>query len=255
MKKLFIFWGFVLITALAAQTPETIYFPSKDGLTITADLYQAHPDTAPFIVLYHQAGFSRGEYREIAPKLNQLGFNCLAIDQRSGKGVRGVLNETARRAKQAGKPSSYLNTLPDLLSAVDYARQHFAKGKLLLWGSSYSAALVLKIAGDFPGIADGVLAFSPGEYFVREGKSNQFITRSARNITIPVFITSAKKEKELWWSIYRAIPSRKKTYFLPETAGVHGSRALWKSTPESPRYWEAVREFLTQFNPGLRLNR
>ena len=237
----------VLITMLAAQSPQTINFPSSDGLLVTADVYIAFPDTAPFIILFHQAGFSRGEYREIAPKLNQLGFNCLAIDQRSGKEARGVINETARRAEKAGKSTSYLDALQDMLAAIDYAKTHYARGKLLIWGSSYSAALVLKIAGDHPGIADGVLAFAPGEYFTRLGKSANFITESARNITIPVFITSAKKEKKRWWSIYRAIPSRKKTYFLPETAGVHGSRALWSSTPESPHYWKAVKEFLSQF--------
>ena len=50
------------------------------------------PANAPVLVLFHQAGWSRGEYREIAPKLNELGYICLAIDQRSGKGVNGVAN-------------------------------------------------------------------------------------------------------------------------------------------------------------------
>ena len=34
-----------------------------------ADLYIAHDASAPFILLFHQAGWSRGEYLEIAPKL------------------------------------------------------------------------------------------------------------------------------------------------------------------------------------------
>jgi len=50
-----------------------IEIDSLDGLKITADLYMKSSDKAqPFIVLCHQAGWSRGEYREIAPKLNAI---------------------------------------------------------------------------------------------------------------------------------------------------------------------------------------
>jgi len=241
------FYSVLFIFATEAFAFQTITFPSKDSLEITADLYISHPDSAPFIVLFHQAGFSRGEYREIAPGLNSLGFNCMAIDQRSGDKVNGIINETFRRATAMGNGTTYLDALPDMLAAIEYAKKHYARGKLLLWGSSYSAALVLKIAGDYPRIADGILAFAPGEYFIRLGKPGTFITKSARHITIPVFITSAKKEKERWFSIYQAILSSQKRYFLPEGKGIHGSRALWKSTPESNDYWQAVKEFLKQF--------
>ncbi|MGY8687411.1 MAG: hypothetical protein ACKVHP_06705, partial [Verrucomicrobiales bacterium] len=94
-----------MISSASAQF-EIVSFDSQDGLEVTADLFMAHenPET-PFILLFHQAGFSRGEYREIAPRLNQLGFNCMAIDQRSGNAANGVTNETAQRAKAAGKPT------------------------------------------------------------------------------------------------------------------------------------------------------
>ena len=39
-----------------------------------------------FIVMFHQAGWSRGEYREIAPKLVAKGYRVLAVDQRAGRG-------------------------------------------------------------------------------------------------------------------------------------------------------------------------
>jgi len=60
-----------------------IEFPSKDGLMITADSYEMLPGKG-FILLCHQADFSRGEYTETAKRLNEMGYNCLAIDQRSG---------------------------------------------------------------------------------------------------------------------------------------------------------------------------
>ena len=86
---------------------ETITFPSADGLEITADLYLKHPKASPMIVAFHQAGWSRGEYLEIAPRLNKAGFNVMAVDARSGGGVNGVKNETAERAKKAGKKTTY----------------------------------------------------------------------------------------------------------------------------------------------------
>lgn len=245
MKKLLILILFLGGAALFAFPFETITFNSKDGVKVTADIYMAHPNTAPFIILFHQAGSSRGEYREIAPKLNELGFNAMAIDQRAGYGIEGVENETAKRVEIKDDYPTYLDALPDMEAAVAYAKKHFARGKIILWGSSYSASLVLKMAGDDPAIAAGVLAFSPGEYFT--WVSNNLITETARNITVPVFITSAKNEKDRWNSIYEAIPSTKKIYFLPQAQGTHGSSALWKSTAGNEEYWQAVKQFLNQF--------
>ena len=245
MKKFLIVILMFMAIGIFATSFETITFDSKDGVKITADVYIAHPNTAPFIILYHQAASSRGEYREIAPELNKLGFNAMAIDQRAGYGMAGVENETVKRVEIKDDYPTYLDALPDMEAGAAYAMKHYAKGKIILWGSSYSASLVLKMSGDDPAIADGVLAFSPGEYFT--WVSSSLITKSAKNIKIPVFITSGKNEKDRWNSIYEAIPSPKKIYFLPQAQGTHGSRALWKSTAGNEEYWQAVKQFLNQF--------
>ena len=224
---------------------------APDGLSITADLYSAHQDkSTPFIVLCHQAGWSRGEYREIAPKLNALGFNCLAIDQRSGKGVNGVDNETAAEARAAKKGTDFPDAEQDIIAALKWAKENQADGKLILWGSSYSAALVLRIAGEHPELMDGVMAFSPGEYFKRFGKGDDWIATSAKKISVPVFITSAKKEQRAWKAIFDSIPIESKTSFVPKTTGNHGSRALWAEFSDSDAYWTAVKSFLMQFKKG-----
>lgn len=228
------------------QEAKTITFPSKDGLTITADLYILHDKTAPFIVLFHQAQWSRGEYEEIAPRLNMMGFNCMAVDLRSGGTVNGVRNETFIEAQESMKPTKYVDAYRDIESAMEYAKKYYAQGKLIIWGSSYSSALVLKYAGDNPEKVDAVLSFSPGEYFASQGKSKEWITESAMHITKPVFITSARSEKSSWWGIFAAIQSDKKEYFLPTTAGNHGSRALWSKFGDSVYYWEAVENFLNK---------
>ncbi len=231
-----------------SQQSKTIQFESGDGLMLTADVYMPHPKTAPFIVLFHQARWSRGEYLEIAPKLNLMGFNCMAVDLRSGGQVNGVKNQSFIEAQKKMKPTEYVDAYPDIDAAVTYVKEYYAKGALIIWGSSYSSALVLKYTGDHPNKVAGVLSFSPGEYFHSQGKSNTWITESAAHITQPVFITSAKGEKSSWQGIFEAIPSKHKTSFLPTTAGNHGARALWSKFGDSVYYWNAVEQFLTQFN-------
>ena len=241
-----------LITALttnlfAATSSQRIEFKSTDGLLITADRYTPHKADAPLIVLFHQAGSSRGEYSEIAPRLNRLGFNCIAVDQRSGEHSRGIDNQTAIRAGSAGLPTSYADALPDIIAALRYARKNYPHSKIIAWGSSYSASLVLKVAGDQPELVDGVIAFSPGEYFAHLGNSKTWIRDSAKNIQVPVFISSSRNETKRWADIYRVIPEKWRHSFIPETAGKHGSKALWKKYADSPAYWQAVTAFLKDY--------
>jgi len=232
---------------LPAAGKKTISFKAKDGVTITADLYLAHDKSAPFILLCHQAGWSRGEYIEIAPKLNEMGFNCMAIDQRSGNEVNGIENLTHKNALELNKGTNYIDAIQDIDAAVKFAKSEYAKGKFIIWGSSYSAALVIKYTGDHPELIDGLLSFSPGEYFERDGKSNTYISESAKDVTCPVFITSAKNERENWQGIYDVIHSKNKTWFLPSTKGNHGSRALFKKFDDNPQYWKAVKGFLNKY--------
>lgn len=244
MKNLFAIIILLLVVQVSAQ--KKITFKSSDGLVITADLYMTNSVDSPFIILFHQAGWSRGEYNEIAPKLNKMGFNCMAVDQRSGGEINGVINETHQRAEKQKLGTSYVDAEVDMISSIKYVKKEYTKAKkLIIWGSSYSSALVLKITGDRNDI-DAVLAFAPGEYFESMGKPADYITQGAQNIMVPVFITSMKSEKPNWWNIYEAIPSIGKDYFVPETDGQHGSRALWEKFPEHKNYWKAVTAFLNR---------
>ena len=239
------------VTQLPAVKPKIASrsFGSADGLQVTADLYftkESNTDT-PLIVLCHQAGWSRGEYREIAPRLNTLGFNCVAIDQRSGGTINRVANLTHMKAVAQSKTANFVTAEQDIVAAVKWVKSKHGTGKVLLWGSSYSAALVLRIAGERPDLVDGVLAFAPGEYFTRFDKPKDWIATSAKKISVPVFVTSAKDEANSWAAIYDAIPGESKTKFIPKTAGNHGSRALWRKFPDSAAYWTSVQEFLGQY--------
>ena len=244
MKRILI--TFVLLYAsLVAGDYEEISFPSMDGLKIDAFLSTDHNRSKPFILLFHQAHYSRGEYIEIIPKLNAMGFNVMAPDLRNGNEINGIVNETSDRAFEKDLDINYIATVPDIEASIMYAKKHLASGKLLLWGSSYSASLVLLVADRTPGI-DAVLAFSPGEYYKKQGET--YIQDNISHLNIPVFITSAKDEKKNWWSIYQAIPSKNKSYFLPASEGIHGAKALWKNNPSNQKYWESVNKFLNNYS-------
>ncbi|NOX48730.1 MAG: alpha/beta fold hydrolase [Chlorobi bacterium] len=219
----------------------TIEFNSTDGLKITADLYQIEDANAPYIILFHQARYSRGEYREIAPKLNILGFNCIAVDQRSGDKVNGVINETHSRAIEKGLPTEYTDAFPDLVASLLYVKENFKPTKTIVWGSSYSSALVFVLAAKYPDDVDGVLSFSPGDYFSIDGR---LVSDFAKEVSCPVFITSAKNEQESWQPIYDNLSVKEKSFFLPDTKGFHGSKALWEENEGNQRYWKAVEGFL-----------
>ena len=250
-------WLLLLATLISSQigataAPEKITFPSGDDLLITADVYiQCSDRQTPFIVLFHQASWSRGEYNETAPRLNGLGFNCMAIDQRSGGSINGVTNETKQRATIAGKGTTFIDAIPDMLAAIAYAKANYADGAVIGFGSSYSSALILKLAGDDASLVDGVASFSPGEYFTNLGQPSNYIRTSAANIAGPVFITSRRNEQANWQSIFDAISSAEKVSFLPTTSGQHGSRALWAEFSDSDAYWRALEPYLAQWLPSL----
>ncbi|WKK64938.1 hypothetical protein [Lutimonas zeaxanthinifaciens] len=219
---------------------ETISFKASDGLKITADLYMAHESDAPFIILYHQAGYSRGEYRSIAPKLNAMGFNCMAVDQRSGDLVNGVVNQTHKEAVSKGVETQYLDALPDIEAAYLYVKFGIKPEKIILWGSSYSAAIMFYMGSVHHTNLDGILSFAPGAYF---RINNKDLKTYAARITCPVFVTSARSEHKNWKAMYDNVQAEK-TYFLPQSEGKHGSKALWQDNPSHQEYWNAVTEFL-----------
>lgn len=219
----------------------TIELISEDGVHFLADFYPASKKEAPVIIFCHQATFSRGEYRKIAPIFQNKGYHGLAIDQRSGYLCNGVKNSANKSAKSLGLKTKYANALPEILSAINYVKNKFPNQKIVIWGSSYSASLALIVPQK--SIVDAVVCFSPGEYFTFEEKT---ITNHSSKLKIPVFITSSKKEANKIAPIFKAIPSENKTHFIPRGNGKHGSKVLWQNAEDSTEYLEAVTKFLSK---------
>ncbi|HEV2489788.1 MAG TPA: alpha/beta fold hydrolase [Candidatus Acidoferrales bacterium] len=229
--------------AVRAQEPVTL--TASDGVKVFGAYYPAKAESAPIILLFHQAHSNHWEYAPIAPRLVSAGFSCLAIDQRAGGEMWGHANETVAHV---GHSANYLDALSDLQAALAWARQQNPSRKIIVWGSSYSSSLVFLLAAKHPGEIAGVLSFSPGEYF----SDKHMIRDAAAKLNIPVYVTSAKdyEEEEAARSILDFVADTKdKVQFLPRIAGVHGSSTL--RDDRNPRgaaeNWSAVLDFLKQF--------
>ncbi|HET8611816.1 MAG TPA: alpha/beta hydrolase, partial [Sphingomonas sp.] len=136
--------------------------------------------------------------------------------------------------------SDFLDARQDMQAALDWAR---ARGlPIVLWGSSYSSALIFPLAAADPTGIKALLAFSPGEYF----DDKTMIERAAAKVKVPVFITCAptSQEIQLGAQIADAIKARK-TFYVPK-AGVHGSSTLIaaKDPEGAAANWRAVLDFL-----------
>ena len=226
---------FAAILVAGAVSAAPVTFPAADGVTVHAD-YQGQ-GKRPLIVLFHQAGSNLHEYDPIVPRLHDLGFDTLAVSQRSGGARFGGDNETALGV--SGDPD-YLAAYPDMVAALAFARGK--SGQVVVWGSSYSSALVFKLASEHPQGVVGLLSFSPGEYF----GSAFSVKMAAAKVAAPVFVTSASDAGEIAAAkeIVAAVPGQA-TQFVPKR-GVHGSSTLRddQNPKGAAENWAAVDAFL-----------
>ena len=170
----------------------------------------------------------------------QAGYSALAIDQRSGDGMFGT-NETAAGL---GRKADYLDARPDLQAALDWAQSRQAP--IILWGSSYSSALIFPLAASDPRGIIALLAFSPGEYFDDE----HMIRKAAAKVKVPVLIASTNSKEEMGEAnpIMAALPKTAENVRFVTDRGVHGSSTLIQSrNPDgAAANWRAVLAFLVQ---------
>jgi len=243
LLRVLVVTGLLLPAFAFAGTPVAVEFKAEDGVEIRWDFYGLKSDegkSAPMILLFHQAGSNRGEYAEIAPRLNKLGFHALAIDQRSGAKRWGTENETVTRL---GESTEYLEALPDLEAALEWKSKSGYGGKTLVLGSSYSAALVFLLAAEHEEI-DGVLSFSPGEYL---GAPSDQVRNAAKQVTRPVLVLTPEGERDRAGAIVEVLPGDAHRFVVPERA-VHGASMLVADrNPGADEIWPVVVEFLEAF--------
>lgn len=227
---------------LPATGQKKVSFKAADGLSVTADLYLQNPEQ-PFILLFHQSNYSRGEFNEIAPKLLNLKYNCLSVDLRSGGEVNFVENQTALLASQEKIQHGMLDAKTDIQAAIQYAGNYNSL-PLILFGSSYSASLALMVANGNSNVK-AVVAFSPGEYF----RPMLTLKEVLKGFDKKVFVASTCNEYGYLVKMLAEIPEHNTTFFTPKNCpGISGAKALWESSDSSPEYWLALFMFFKELD-------
>ncbi|NER15024.1 hypothetical protein GWK08_16330 [Leptobacterium flavescens] len=227
------------------ESSTEISFYTADSLKIAGDLYGSDKE-APVIMLFHQGGSNaRGEYNSIIPVLLEDGFNVLAIDQRRGGQTYGSYNRTV--ANISINNYGYCDAYPDLEAALSFIEGSGYTGSKIVWGSSYSGTLVIKLAHENQDKISGVLAFSPAsggplkdcrpDAYFESLKTPLLLLRPPGEMEIE----SVKAQFDL------ANQHGHQTYAAEN--GVHGSSMLVEervgNTVEDN--WDIVRSFLNKF--------
>ncbi|MFC0604381.1 alpha/beta hydrolase [Winogradskyella pulchriflava] len=228
------------------KTANEIHFYASDSIKVYGDLY-VKDKNAPTLLIFHQGGSNtKAEYKSIIPVLKAEGFNILTIDQRvGGQYYYGGYNRTV--AEISKNDYGYCDAYPDMVAALYYVKNLGYTGKTILWGSSYSATLALKLASNNQNSVDGVLAFSPASGQPLEGcQPDEFI----ESLEIPVLLLKPATEMQSERSqnqMKLAEEHGHETYIAEN--GVHGSSMLDEDRIEgsSAETWNVVKTFLSQF--------
>ncbi len=148
--------------AESGTTGREISTTTADGVTLFGEYYTSERcRNGPLVLMFHQAGSNgRGEYETLATWLNSAGYRVMAWDQRSGGERFGHSNRTVDKLA-ADEPPGYCEVYPDLQAALDYAVKETDVGQVMVWGSSYSASLVYRLAADNSDRVSAVIAASP----------------------------------------------------------------------------------------------
>ncbi len=242
-KRIYSFLCIVLCAGFSAFSQRLVTFQSSDGLMVSADLYETDVQSRKYLLLFHQAEYSRGEFRQIATRLIKLGFNCLAVDLRYGNEVNFINNETAMRARQGNFDVSMLDAKKDAIAAINYVHSIEDSASIFLLGSSYSASLALLIGNERSDV-EAVIAFSPGEFFGAQLNVEQQL----RGMDVPIFVGCPRSEYFYVIQLLSGVVSQNKVVFRPESSdGLHGAKTLWWESATRDEFWLSLLFFLKDF--------
>lgn len=240
----------LLVATMAGATGVEVDFETSDGVLIYGDLYLA-PDRqkdAPLILLFHQGGGdARGEYGPLVDRLLAEGYHALAIDQRRGGDRFGMFNRTSERfaaQRHSYDDVSYCDAYPDLQAALRFADSDGFTGPRVAWGSSYSAALAIRLAAENADDIDAVLAFSPAAGDAMEGCQPE---QYSNQVTQPMLALRPISEMQAP-SVPLQLELFRKQGHQTHVAdpGVHGSSMLNEARVGAPtdKAWKVVLDFI-----------
>jgi len=221
-------------------------YPSKKITIMTAGNYKAVGDlyevgaNKPVILLCHQANYNKYEYADIGPKLNEMGFNALAIDLTGGGTFAAHQNETIKNRGEIEVADRIKIVENEIEAAVNYLAERY-NNKVIVWGSSYTATLVVYAAINNKNVKASI-SFSGFNHF---GDSRPTLESMLPSLDKPFFMTSSKEEVPVVTKILKDQKlTEQQLQFIPNGEGNHGSKAIWNGQKDAEEYWVALKSFL-----------
>ncbi len=130
-----------------------ISLTTKDGIRIAADLYEVE-NPLGWLILVHMMPAAKDSYKDLAVRLQRLGYESMAIDLRghgeSDKGPDDYLNFSN---------ADHQKSILDLEAAVDYLveKRQAVKDKIIFVGASIGANLSLQYISQHPEFKTAIL--------------------------------------------------------------------------------------------------
>ncbi len=66
MEKRLLYILLLLVSFTSVTAQQLITFPAQDELVVSADFYETEDESNKYLLLFHQAEYSRGEFSQIA---------------------------------------------------------------------------------------------------------------------------------------------------------------------------------------------
>lgn len=211
----------LVLAGVAPSAAESVMTKAADGTSVWGEAYFASlPTTAPLIALFHQARSNgRGEYGPLIPWLNGLGYRVIAFDQRSGGSLFGESNRTAAASKG---PKGFCDAWPDIEAGVVYAHKAASGAKLIVWGSSYSASLIWRVAAAHADKVDGVVAMSTATGGALDACGAKAYLPKLQDKAVAAWPESEKGQADR----LKSVLASKRVGVVIVKGGVHGSSML-----------------------------
>lgn len=242
-----VYWGIDFVRRGAERdiltAPDEVSTTAADGITVYGDHYRAPQPAAKTLLLFHQGrSEARGEYAKIIERLRNEGFEILAWDARVGGDIFGSPNRTAAQLTSA--EPSYCDAYRDVEAALEYAFLYGSGGPIYAIGSSYSAALVIRLAAEHGDRVAGVAAFSPATGRMDECDVGTWLPRALETPIAP-FRPQSELEIESVAAQAELFREHGLDLFVSE-GGVHGASMLdpERAKGNTDALWERLLGFL-----------
>ena len=170
---------------------QTINFDAPDGVRIVGTFYAANKENSPAVLMLHQFGGSRADYKDLARQFQANGINVLAID---GRGFGESTKKADGSRVSVSQSDEAVAGMKSDVAAVKFlgGQETVDKTRIGIVGASYGSSLAIIHAGENPEIKS-VALLSPGTNYFGNLPTMPAIEKYGAR---PVLIVAAEDEAD-----------------------------------------------------------